>query len=135
MAEVRVEEAYTERDETIDAKGNVTEVEIPYLVFNVADESAALAAARPRVKSVAGMSLESIEVVERICDRIAIISGGKICQCSTMDEIRASGKSLEEIYLQYIDGPEGALIKAEHAEKEREALKKAEEKRASEETN
>ena len=66
MAEVRVEEAYTERDETIDAKGNVTEVEIPYLVFNVADESAALAAARPRVKSVAGMILESIEVVERI---------------------------------------------------------------------
>ena len=35
-------------------------------MFNVADESAALAAARPRVKSVAGMSLESIEVVERI---------------------------------------------------------------------
>ena len=43
MATVRVEEAYSERDETIDAKGNVTEVEIPYLVFNVADESAALA--------------------------------------------------------------------------------------------
>ena len=66
MAEVRVEEAYTERDETIDAKGNVVEVEIPYLVFNVEDESAALAAARPRVKTVAGMSLESIEVMERI---------------------------------------------------------------------
>ena len=63
---VRVEEAYTERDETIDAKGNVTEIEIPYLVFNVADESAALAAARPKVKTVSGMSLESIEVVERI---------------------------------------------------------------------
>ena len=63
---VRVEEAYSERDETIDAKGNVTEIEIPYLVFNVADESAALAAARPKVKTVAGMSLESIEVVERI---------------------------------------------------------------------
>ena len=63
---VRVEEAYSERDETIDAKGNVTEVEIPYLVFNVEDESAALAAARPRVKTVAGMSLESIEVMERI---------------------------------------------------------------------
>ena len=46
MAEtMRVEEAYTERDETIDAKGNVTEIEIPYLVFGVADESAALAAA------------------------------------------------------------------------------------------
>ena len=66
MAAVRVEEAYSERDETIDAKGNVTEVEIPYLVFNVEDESAALAAARPRVKTVTGMSLESIEVVERI---------------------------------------------------------------------
>lgn len=57
-----------------------------------------------------------IEVVERICDRIAIISGGKICQCSTMDEIRASGRSLEEIYLQYIDGPEGKLLAQERAE-------------------
>ena len=56
-----------------------------------------------------------IEVVERICDRIAIISGGKICQHSTMDEIRASGKSLEEIYLQYIDGPEGAMLAKERA--------------------
>ena len=60
-----------------------------------------------------------IEVVERICDRIAIISGGKICQHSTMDEIRASGKSLEEIYLQYIDGPEGKLLAAERAEDKR----------------
>ena len=66
MAGVRVEEAYSERDETIDAKGNVTEIEIPYLVFGVSDESAALAAARPKVKTVSGMSLESIEVVERI---------------------------------------------------------------------
>ena len=41
MAEpIRVEEAYTERDETIDAKGNVTEIEIPYLVFGVADGGA-----------------------------------------------------------------------------------------------
>ena len=67
MAEtVRVEEAYTERDETIDAKGNVTEIEIPYFVFGVADESAALAAAKPKVKSVRGMALESIETVERV---------------------------------------------------------------------
>ncbi|MBQ3807945.1 MAG: hypothetical protein II840_08305 [Kiritimatiellae bacterium] len=66
MAGVRVEEAYSERDETIDAKGNVTEIEIPYLVFGVGDESAALAAARPKVKTVSGMTLESIEVVERI---------------------------------------------------------------------
>ena len=67
MAEtVRVEEAYTERDETINAQGAVTEIEIPYLVFDVADESAALAAAKPKVKSVRGMALESIETAERI---------------------------------------------------------------------
>ena len=57
MAEVRVEEAYTERDETIDVKGNVTEVEIPYLVFGVSDESAALAAARPKVKTISGLEV------------------------------------------------------------------------------
>ena len=66
MATVRVEEAYSERDETIDAKGNVTEIEIPYLVFGVTDESAALAAARPKVKTVVGMALESIEIMERV---------------------------------------------------------------------
>ena len=66
MATLRVEEAYTERDETINAKGDVTEIEIPYLVFGAEDESAALSAARGRVKTVAGMALSSIEVVERI---------------------------------------------------------------------
>lgn len=66
MATVRVAEAYAERDETIDAKGNVIEIEIPYLVFGVADESAALSAARPKVKTISGMTLESIEVIERI---------------------------------------------------------------------
>ena len=68
MATVRVEEAYSERDETIDAKGNVTEIEIPYFVFNVDDESKALSAVRSNHKSVAGMSLESVETVERIND-------------------------------------------------------------------
>ena len=66
MAEIMVEEAYSERDETIDAMGNVLEVEIPYLVFNAEDESEALAAARPKVKAVDGMSLSSLEVLERI---------------------------------------------------------------------
>ena len=68
MATVRVEEAYSERDETIDAKGNVTEVEIPYLVFNANDESKALSAVRANHKSVTGMALESVETVERIND-------------------------------------------------------------------
>ena len=42
-----------------------------------------------------------IEVVEKICDRIAIISGGKLRRISTMEEIRAEGVSLEQLYLQY----------------------------------
>lgn len=64
----RVEEAYGERDQTVDAKGNVTEIEIPYLVFGAADEDEALSAARSSAsgKTIKGMELESIEVVERI---------------------------------------------------------------------
>ena len=42
-----------------------------------------------------------IEVVEKICDRIAIISGGKLRRISTMEEIKAEGISLEQLYLQY----------------------------------
>ena len=64
----RVEEAYSERDQTVDSKGNVTEIEIPYFVFGAADEDAALSAARSTAagKSVRGMLLDSVEVVERI---------------------------------------------------------------------
>ena len=47
MAEpIRVEEAYTERDETINAQGAVTEIEIPYLVFGVAAEEGARGSAQ-----------------------------------------------------------------------------------------
>ncbi len=63
---VRVEEAYTERDETIDAEGNTVEVEIPYFVFGVTDESTALRKAKDAAKSVEGMSLDSVEVMERV---------------------------------------------------------------------
>ena len=66
----RVEEAYGERDQTVDAKGNVTEIEIPYLVFEAADEDAALSAARSKAAghTIKGMTLDSVEVVERIND-------------------------------------------------------------------
>ena len=66
----RVEEAYGERDQTVDAKGNVTEIEIPYLVFEVCDEDAALSAARSKAAghTIRGMMLDSVEVVERIND-------------------------------------------------------------------
>ena len=42
-----------------------------------------------------------IEVVEKICDRIAIISGGKLRRVSTIEEIKKEGVSLEQLYLQY----------------------------------
>ncbi len=68
MAGTRVEEAYTERDQTIDAKGNVTEIEIPYIVTGASDEDAALSAARSTASShtVKGMELDSVEVMERL---------------------------------------------------------------------
>ena len=42
-----------------------------------------------------------IEVVEKICDRVAIISGGKLCRVCTPDELTKEGYSLEELYLKY----------------------------------
>ena len=68
MAATRVEEAYSERDETIDAEGNPRELEIPYFVFNAEDETSALAAVKTNHKPVAGMALESVETVERVND-------------------------------------------------------------------
>ena len=59
-----------------------------------------------------------IEVVERICDRIAIISGGKLRRVNTIEEIKAEGLSLEQLYLQYAqkkneDGQEQSAEKQE----------------------
>ena len=42
-----------------------------------------------------------IEVVEKICDRVAIISGGKLRRVCTPDELTKEGQSLEELYLMY----------------------------------
>ena len=64
----RVEEAYTERDQKVNAKGKVVEVEIPYIVFEAADEGAALSAARSKatVESFEDMELDGVEVTERV---------------------------------------------------------------------
>lgn len=64
----RVEEAYSERDQKVDSEGKVTEIEIPYLVFEAMDEDVALSAARSTAsaRSVSGMLLDSLEVMERI---------------------------------------------------------------------
>ena len=43
-----------------------------------------------------------IDIVEKLCERIAIIKHGKIQVVTTVAEIEASGKSLEEFYLDII---------------------------------
>ena len=49
------------------------------------------------------MSTHSMEVAETLCDRIAIMNGGKIRACGTMDELRADAVAgavgLEDIFL------------------------------------
>jgi len=47
-----------------------------------------------------------LEIAERLCDRVAIISGGRIIAAGTLDELRAgqAGVSLEEIFLQLTGG-------------------------------
>lgn len=64
----RVEEAYTERDQKVNAKGEVTEIEIPYIVFEAVNEDAALSAARTKAAgvSVKDMELDEVEVTERV---------------------------------------------------------------------
>ena len=48
------------------------------------------------------MSTHTLEAAESLCDRIAIMNGGKIVACGTMDELRAGaqeGGGLEDIFL------------------------------------
>ena len=48
------------------------------------------------------MSTHTLDAAEALCDRIAIIAGGKIAACGTMDELRAGAEQqggLEEIFL------------------------------------
>ena len=44
-----------------------------------------------------------IEVVEKICDRIAIIADGKLREVATIKEIQERNESLEDLYLKYVD--------------------------------
>ena len=45
-----------------------------------------------------------IDVVERICDRIAIIKKGNILVCKSIEEIEKSGITLEQFYMNTING-------------------------------
>ena len=44
-------------------------------------------------------STHVLEVAEKLCDKVAIIKGGKLVRSGTMDEVRGDD-SLEEVYLE-----------------------------------
>ena len=57
----RVEEAFTEREQKVNAKGEVTEIEIPYIVFEAVNEDAALSASQePPRRSRHGFALAAL---------------------------------------------------------------------------
>ncbi|MBZ5726540.1 MAG: ABC transporter ATP-binding protein [Acidobacteriia bacterium] len=43
-----------------------------------------------------------LEVVERLCDRVAIIDKGKIVTSGTLEELRAGGESLEDAFVRMV---------------------------------
>ena len=53
-----------------------------------------------------------LEIAERLCDRVAIIRGGRVIAVGTMDELRAEAhdQSLEDIFLALTGGAEYAEI-------------------------
>jgi ABC-2 type transport system ATP-binding protein len=60
------------------------------------------------------LSTHTLEVAEALCDRIAIISGGRIIALGTMEELRArvdaGGAHLEDIFLKVTGGEEMADV-------------------------
>jgi ABC-2 type transport system ATP-binding protein len=43
-----------------------------------------------------------LEVVERLCDRVAIIDAGRIVNSGTLEELRAGGESLEDAFVRIV---------------------------------
>lgn len=62
----RMQECYREREQSIDSDGDLKEVEIPYFVFEASDENSALSFARLNAPNISGMSLDSVEIDERV---------------------------------------------------------------------
>lgn len=67
---IRMQECYREREQAIDKDGDLKEVEIPYLVFEASNETAALSYARLNAPSMSGMELDTIEIDERVAKDI-----------------------------------------------------------------
>ncbi len=57
-----------------------------------------------QVRRGATMFLTShvLEVVERLCDRVAIIHEGKLVKCGTMDELRTGSETLEDVFVRVV---------------------------------
>ncbi len=47
-------------------------------------------------------STHVLEVAEKLCDKVAIIKGGKLIRCGTMDEVKGD-ESLEEVFLELVE--------------------------------
>jgi len=45
-----------------------------------------------------------LEVVERLCDRVAIINQGRIAVAGTVEELRARGETLEDAFVRVVGG-------------------------------
>ena len=57
-----------------------------------------------------------IDVVENVCDRIAIIRKGQILCTKSVAEIKESGVPLEQFYMEMIDGNTQAPVSVKDAE-------------------
>ena len=44
-------------------------------------------------------STHVLEVAEKLCDKVAIIKGGRLIRCGTMEEVKGDD-SLEEVFLE-----------------------------------
>lgn len=58
-----------------------------------------------------------LDVVEKVCDRVGIIDGGKLLADSTISDLRTTGlnESLEELFLKLTDDEEHAAAERENA--------------------
>ncbi|WP_062380032.1 ABC transporter ATP-binding protein [Demequina pelophila] len=51
------------------------------------------------------LSSHVMALVERLCDRVAIVGGGRVLAAGTLDQVRA-GASLEERFVAWVGGPQ-----------------------------
>jgi ABC-2 type transport system ATP-binding protein len=50
------------------------------------------------------VSSHVMDLVQRMCDHVAVVAAGRILAAGTVDEVRA-GESLEERFVQLVGGP------------------------------